>query len=70
MNRVTLIGNVVKDLELKNYNSSDGNGSYVQFTLAINDQRNKDKEAVFISIVSFGKQAEILSKYLSKGRRI
>ena len=70
MNRVTLIGNVVRDLELKNYNNLEEKGSYVQFTLAINDYRNKEKEAVFINVVSFGKQAEVLSKYLSKGRRI
>jgi len=70
MNRVTLIGNVVRDLELKNYSNLEEKGSYVQFTLAINDYRNKEKEAIFINVVSFGKQAEILAKYLSKGRRI
>ena len=70
MNRVTLIGNVVRDLELKNYNNLEEKGSYVQFTLAINDYRNKEKEAVFINVVSFGKQGEVLAKYLAKGRRI
>lgn len=70
MNKVTLIGNLVRDLELKNYNGIDEKGSYVQFTLAINDYKNKEKEALFINIVAFGKEAEVLSKYLSKGRKI
>ena len=39
MNRVTLIGNVTKDLELKTFN--EGKSNYVKFTLAINDIKNK-----------------------------
>lgn len=72
MNKVTLIGNVVKELKLKTYNGSEGKGSYTQFTLAVNEYKHKDKDnnAVFINIVAFGKQAEVLSKYVTKGSKL
>lgn len=70
MNRVTLIGNVTKDLELKTFN--EGKSNYVKFTLAINDMKNKSKDnnATFVNIIAFGKQAEILCKYTTKGRKL
>ncbi|WP_300379357.1 single-stranded DNA-binding protein, partial [Clostridium sp.] len=51
MNKVTLIGNVVKELELKTYDGSEGKGIYTKFTLAINEYKHKDKDnnAVFIN---------------------
>lgn len=70
MNKVSLIGNVTRDLELKSY--KEGNGAYVRFTLAINNYNSKTKEssADFINIVAFGNKAEVLSKYVTKGRKI
>lgn len=70
MNRVSLVGNVVRDLELKK--SNDGNSQYVQFTLAVNDYSYSkgDNKATFINIVAFGKKAEILSQYTAKGRKL
>lgn len=32
MNKLTLIGNVVRNLELKNYNNLDEKGSYVKWS--------------------------------------
>lgn len=40
-----------------------------RFSLAVN-RRGKDKGADFISCVAFGKTAEVLDKYVSKGHRI
>lgn len=70
MNKVSLIGNVTRDLELKNYN--DGKGAYVRFTLAINSYNSKSKEssAEFVNIVAFGNKAEVLNKYVTKGRKL
>ncbi len=70
MNKVTLIGNVTRNLELKPY--SNGEGNYVRFTLAVNDFKSKIKEnsTLFIDIIAFGKKAEMLSKYISKGRKL
>ena len=44
MNEVTLIGNVVRDVELKTYDGSETKGSYVRFTLAINEYNYKNNE--------------------------
>lgn len=70
MNKVSLIGNVTRDLELKRYN--EGEGTYVRFTLAINNYNGKTKEtsANFINVVAFGNKAEILCKYVTKGRKL
>ncbi len=71
-NRVYLIGNLVQDLELKNIGS---NNKAANFVMAINrhwtgPEGQKGEEVSFIDCVSFGKKAEIMCKYLSKGRKI
>ena len=71
MNKVTLIGRLTKDPELK---FTPGTGTAVaNFTMAV-DRRlpNKDgqREADFISIVVWGKQAENTANYMSKGKLI
>lgn len=72
VNRVYLIGNLVKDPELKDI----GNGNKVtNFTLAINrhwtgPEGEKAEEVSFIDCVSYGKRAETIEKYLFKGRKI
>ena len=65
MNSVNLIGRLTSDAELK---SSNG-GSYARFRLA-GDRMKREQGADFISCVIFGKSAETLCKYTSKGNRI
>jgi single-strand DNA-binding protein len=71
MNKVTLIGRLTKDPELK---FTPGAGTAVAtFTVAV-DRRlpNKDgqREADFIPIVVWGKPAENTANYMSKGKLI
>lgn len=67
INTVNLIGRLTKDLELR---FAAGSGTAVgRFTLAVNREFKKD-ETDFISCIAFGKTAEILSQYTSKGRQI
>ena len=70
MNKVYLIGNVTKDLELQHY--GDTQRSYVQFTLAVDEYNSatKEKSANFISVVAFDRKAEILSQYIVKGSKL
>lgn len=70
MNKVNIIGNVTKDLELKR--SENGGKTYVQFTLAINEYiyGTKEKKAIFIEVIAFGRKAEVLSVHLEKGSKI
>ena len=67
MNRVELIGRITRDPELR-YTSS--NIATTRFTLAVNrpfQGQNGEQGTDFINIVVWRKQAENVSKYVSKG---
>lgn len=70
MNKVVLIGRLTKDPELR-YTSS--NIPSATFSLAVNrpfQNQNGVREADFINIVMWRKQAETAKKYLTKGSLI
>ena len=67
MNSVILIGRTTKDIELRY--SQNGNMAIARFTLAV-DRASKERGADFISCIAFGKTAELLEKYVPKGRKI
>ena len=67
MNKVVLVGRLVKDPELR---FASGSGSAVaRFTLAVNRQFKKD-EADFVSCIAFGKAGETIAQYITKGRQL
>lgn len=65
MNSVQLIGRITKDLEMK---QSKVGSSYLQFTIAV--RRQKGEDADFVPCVAFGKTAELIESYSSKGHLI
>ncbi|MFB0918201.1 MAG: single-stranded DNA-binding protein [Clostridiaceae bacterium] len=70
MNKVILIGRLTKDPELK---YTPGSGTAVTtLTIAVDRRFSKDgqKEADFIPIVIWGKQAESTAQYVTKGKLI
>lgn len=69
MNKVILIGRLVKDPELR-YTTS--NIPVVQFTLAVNRNYSKtqERQADFISCVAWRNLAENLAKFMKKGSQI
>lgn len=67
MNKVVLIGRLTKDPELR-FAAGSGIG-ICRFTVAVNRQFKKD-ETDFINCVSFGKTAETIAQYFTKGRQI
>lgn len=70
MNRVVLIGRLARDPELK-YLPGNGTANCT-FSIAV-DRRVKqgeEKKADFIRIVAWGKTAELVAQYMSKGRKI
>ena len=72
LNRVFLVGNLVKDPELKDIGSSN---KVVNFTIASNrhwtgPEGQKNEEVSFIDCSAYGKRAETIDTYLSKGRKI
>lgn len=67
INRVILVGRLTKDPE---YRQTPNGVSVATFTLAVNrtfTNSQGEREADFINVVVFRKQAENVSKYLSKG---
>lgn len=70
MNRVTLVGRLTRDPELKRTSSDI---PYVQFTLAVNrnyQNKNGERQADFISCLAWRGTAELLSRYIRKGGQI
>jgi single-strand DNA-binding protein len=68
-NKVILLGNLVKDVELKTLQSGSVVGSS---TLAVNNKYTtksgeKKEEVSFIDIDLFGKTAETVAQYVKKG---
>lgn len=68
MNKITLIGRITKDLELKHI--GEKNTANVKFNLAVDNYENGQKGADFIPVTVWGKQAENLCKYCGKGSQI
>ena len=70
MNRVMLIGRLTAKPELR-YTSS--NIPYARFTVAVNrafNNQDGNREADFINIVVWRKQAEVICNYFDKGNQI
>lgn len=67
MNRIFLTGRLVKDVELRTVQST-GN-SVAKFTIAVNRDFKKG-ETDFINCTAFGKTAETIDQFFSKGRPI
>lgn len=67
MNKCVLIGRLTKDPELS---FLPGSGkAKCRFTIAVNREYKKD-ETDFINCVAWGKTAETISQYMTKGRQI
>lgn len=71
LNKVFLCGRLTKDAELK----YTGNGMAVSnFSIAVGKSfkkgENWEKKTVYFNLAVFGKTAENLSKYLSKGQQV
>ena len=71
-NKVQLIGHVGNDPEIKSF---DGGKKLVNFTLATNESYKNDKgekveETQWHKLVAWGKTAEIIEKYVTKGKEI
>ena len=70
MNNVTLIGRLTKDPDVRYNNDSMAVG---RFTIAINRGKGKngeDKGTDYPNIVCFGKTAELVDRYVAKGRMV
>ncbi len=72
LNRVYLMGNLAQEPELKDIGSSN---KVVNFVVAINrkwkgPEGQEAEEVSYLDCIAYGKRAETIDKYFSKGRKI
>lgn len=69
INRVVLVGRLTRDPELR---ATTTGMSVAEFSLAVDKKRKSDdgNDANFFRIKSFGKTADFVTNYLSKGRLV
>lgn len=68
-NKVILIGNLTRDVEVRH---SQSGTTYGKFGMAINETSRdgngeKKEKVVFVDVTAFGRTAETLAKFLGKG---
>jgi single-strand DNA-binding protein len=71
MNKSILMGRLTKDPEMRY--TSNNNTAVCSFTLAVDrrfSRQGEEKQADFIPIVAWSKQAEFCGKYFQKGSKI
>ena len=66
MNNVNIIGRFTKDMKLE---YSQGGTAYLRNSIAV-DRRGKDDVTDFFNVTAFGKSAEFIDKYFSKGSKV
>ena len=71
-NRVILLGNITRDIDLKHLQSGM---SVAEIGLAVNDRRKNQQgewieEVTFVDITLWGRTAEIASEYCNKGSSV
>ena len=71
MNRVILMGRIVRDPEIR-YSQGEKSTAVAKYSLAVprKFKRDGDQECDFINCVAFGKLGEFAEKYLRKGTKI
>ena len=67
MNKITIIGHLVRDPELKTSAKGD---EFCKFTVAVNRKTSDKDKADFFNCVAFRQTAAAIVKYMTKGRQI
>ena len=71
MNKTLLKGRITRDIEVRY--TSESNTAIAKFGLAVNrtfTKKGEEKQADFINCIAFGKTAEFINNYFSKGKEI
>ena len=72
MNKVILMGRIVRDPEVRYSNGANGSTAVARYTLAVDRKFKQEGQptADFINCIAFGKLGEFAEKYLHKGIKI
>jgi len=71
LNKVTLIGNLVRDAE--NFPMKEGTRAVMKFTLAVNSgfvKKNGERDVDFIPVSYWSNHAEKVLPFLTKGKQV
>jgi single-strand DNA-binding protein len=67
MKTITIAGNIGKDAELR---STQGGDKVAGFSVAVESREGKEKTTIWFDVSIWGKRAEALAQYLTKGTRV
>ena len=80
MNKLTIIGNLTRDPELRSVNTMNGPVNVCSFTVAVNNRRGsrnnnadgqqQQSDADFFRVTAWRALGENCSRYLAKGRKV
>jgi single-strand DNA-binding protein len=76
MNKLTIIGNLTRDPELRSVNTVNGPVSVCDFTVAVNSRRRgqnnsqQQDEATFFRCTAWRGLADVISRYAAKGTKV
>ncbi len=65
MNNITITGSLGRDLEIRHMPNGDPVGSF-----SVADSQGRDKPTIWWNCQLFGKRAESLAQYLTKGQQV
>lgn len=70
MNKIVLLGNLVRDPELKKFDGEGSEKCCAKFTVAVGRLYKSADGTIktdFIPVIIWGKRAEVIAKYMKKG---
>lgn len=67
MNKLTIIGNLTKDPEMRSTNSGN---TVCTFTVAVNRRKASEPTTDFFRVSAWNKLGETCGRYLAKGRKV
>ena len=70
MKKLTIIGNLTKDPELKTVKGANGETKVLDIDVAVNSYENGEKVVTYFRLTAWGKTAESIAQYTKKGSKI
>ena len=67
MNKLTIIGNLTRDPELR---TTTTGLSVCTFTVAVNKRKSQDEEPDFFRVTAWRERGELCAKFLQKGKKV
>jgi single-strand DNA-binding protein len=70
MNIAMFVGNITRNAELKKVSKNGEERAVANFSIAVNEGFGDNKKTTYVSCALWGKRAESLAQYLTKGLKV